>query len=239
VYSGGPLFYTTSLSDPQYIQVGIISFDYECGGVDHPTIYTDVSYYFGWIQSKLCSDENPLSPNSTLCADLPLREVMPPATSSIRSYITLSEECSDDMIMLDNNEELAKVEAENSVPTLICDADVTLCSAEYLAFVREIEDVCTPEGEDEIGQIETFDYEFECKKDDGDIVIVELTDLTYCVGLSCTSEEITEYYDSRYTTSLNDVDGLNDCVIVSGGEFVGISFLYTSIAAISLWTLFL
>ena len=61
--SGSPLIYGTNSKDA--IQVGIVSFGFECNTDGTPAQYTDVAYYYQWIQYAL----NDVS-DSVSCASL-------------------------------------------------------------------------------------------------------------------------------------------------------------------------
>jgi len=44
--SGGPL---VCRSGDQWVQVGIVSFGYDCGNSQYPGIYTKIYHYIDWI----------------------------------------------------------------------------------------------------------------------------------------------------------------------------------------------
>lgn len=49
--SGGPLFHVNN--DHTYVQVGIISWGFECGAPDFPGVYTKLSGYINWINKEI------------------------------------------------------------------------------------------------------------------------------------------------------------------------------------------
>ncbi|XP_037775525.1 venom protease-like [Penaeus monodon] len=48
--SGGPL--VVRISEERWVQVGIVSYGYECARPDHPGVYTRVSAYLDWISGS-------------------------------------------------------------------------------------------------------------------------------------------------------------------------------------------
>ncbi|UJR11644.1 hypothetical protein I4U23_015825 [Adineta vaga] len=61
--SGGPIH---QWLDDHWEQVGIVSFGDGCAHVNHPGIYTRLSFYYDWIQSNIKSTTNQTTLSSTL-----------------------------------------------------------------------------------------------------------------------------------------------------------------------------
>ena len=51
--SGGPLM---CYHDSHWVQVGIVSFGYQCGDVRYPGIYTNVNYFYDWMSTVMSED---------------------------------------------------------------------------------------------------------------------------------------------------------------------------------------
>ena len=39
-----------------WVQVGIVSFGYQCGDVRYPGIYTNVNYFYDWMSTVMSED---------------------------------------------------------------------------------------------------------------------------------------------------------------------------------------
>ena len=64
--SGGPLI----IADEEIIQVGIVSFGYECGLIEYPTVYASVANHFSWIKSYIDLWENLISEAPTIAPSI-------------------------------------------------------------------------------------------------------------------------------------------------------------------------
>jgi hypothetical protein len=53
--SGGPMVYFDSQTN-KYIQVGLVSWGEGCGQPNKPGVYTNLSFYFNWIQQVVCQE---------------------------------------------------------------------------------------------------------------------------------------------------------------------------------------
>ncbi|CAL4171381.1 unnamed protein product, partial [Meganyctiphanes norvegica] len=52
--SGGPLIF--QIPDGRWVQIGVVSFGYECAHPDGPGVYANVANYIDWITSTTGSD---------------------------------------------------------------------------------------------------------------------------------------------------------------------------------------
>ena len=182
MYSGGPIFYvnTTDSPSPQYLQLGIVSFGEGCAVAGHPGVYTDVEYYYGWIQDVLCSGDDFEGTNtSSFCDDM---VAVNPSASPSPYYIPgLSPACGDELVELILDEELNAALNETS-SSANCDITTSTCtfSDSDLEIVR---DACNEAN----GTFYSTGYTLECSGDS-----VTYTNSPSCIGRSCTFDE---YFD--------------------------------------------
>ena len=187
MYSGGPIFYvnTTDSPSPQYLQLGIVSFGVNCGLAGHPGVYTDVEYYYGWIQNVLCSGDDFEGTNtSSFCDDI--LAVNPSASPSPYYLPGLSPACSEELVELILDEEL---NAAINVTSDSANCDNTTSSCTFtdsdLEFVR---DACNESN----GIFYSIGYTLECSGD----VVEAYTNYPSCIGRSCTFDEYVDFVGS-------------------------------------------
>ena len=67
--SGGPLIIAgNDYSDA--VQVGIVSYGFECDPIDVPSVYAEVAYFYQWIQEQLDLYPMPSEPTTTKITDI-------------------------------------------------------------------------------------------------------------------------------------------------------------------------
>ena len=187
MYSGGPIFYvnTTDSPSPQYLQLGIVSFGEECALAGHPGVYTDVEYYYGWIQNVLCSGDDFEGTNtSSFCDDI--LAVNPSASPSTYSVPGLSPACAEEVIDLILDGELNAAFNE-TFDNPNCNDITSTCtfSDSDLEIGR---DACNEAN----GTFYSNGYTLECSGD----VVEAYTNYPWCIGRSCTFDEYFEFSSS-------------------------------------------
>jgi len=187
VYSGGPIFYvnTTDSPSPQYLQLGIVSFGVNCGLAGHPGVYTDVEYYYGWIQNVLCSGDDFEGTNtSSFCDDI--LAVNPSASPSPHSAPGLSPACADELVELFFDEELnAAINVTSD--SVNCDSLTSTCTFSD-SGLEIVGDACNEAN----GTFYSTGYTLECSGD----VVETYTNYPSCIGRSCTFDEYFEFVGS-------------------------------------------
>jgi len=185
VCSGGPIFYvnTTASPSPQYLQLGIVSFGIDCALADHPSVYTDVEYYYGWIQNILCSGNDFEGTNTpSFCDDI--LAVNPSASPSAYSVPGLSPTCVGEIFEIAENEEYNEVLNETVVNCDITTLTCTISDSE----LENVRDACNESN----GTFYSNGYTLECSGDSE-----TYTNYPWCLGRSCTFDEYFEYQSSN------------------------------------------
>lgn len=210
--SGGPLFVENTSEANFYSQIGIVSSGVECGAYDHPSVFTDIMYYYGWIQRKLCSGDIALSSNSTLCQDT-LRDLNPSATSSDWDVPGLSTVCSNEIARFfddPNVSDAAGLVEEGAV--ISCNEDG--CTREYFSEDTDVLlDVC----EDNGGIAYSYILQFQCSSF-GQEQLLTYRNFMWCVGKECTFEETENYIENILIKQLGN-DGEGVCKVAENIDY--------------------
>jgi len=209
--SGGPLFLQHSETEAYY-QVGIVSFGIDCALEDHPGIYTDIAYYFGWIQNKLCSGEDPMSLNATICSDggtySPIQSPAVPSPTMGPYNDMFDDECDEELNEISSNPEVQFVEAIQNNLISVCNG--YNCIIDYSSTTDLMYSACEIAG----GDAQTFNFHFECSGEEK--VTVDYINLSSCRGKSCDPQAFEQYYEDYFQGVLESNDIVDSCV--SGSE---------------------
>jgi len=187
--SGGPIFYvnTTDSPSPQYLQLGIVSFGIECALSGHPSVYTDVEYYFGWIQEVLCSGNDFEGSETSSFCEAKLA-VNPSASPSPFSLPGLNQTCVEELVEIDHDDEYNDVlnEALDRANCFISTSTTRRCTFSN-ADLEIVRDAC----DESNGTFYSNGYTFECSGYSDTYI-----NYPWCIGRSCNFDEYFDFLGS-------------------------------------------
>ena len=220
--SGGPLFVVNNDdSSGGYTQVGIVSFGIGCADTNHPGVYTDVSYYMGWILNQVCAGgSNALSPDASMCsgtAGSPSPTTASAGDFQMNLYPSLSPQCMDEIIELGDDTDLAEELESIEIDDSAC-VDISSCVVDFGAYVDPVVQACEGAG----GKVYIMDVDVSCTGSFLPIGFLQ-ENIPVCIGLSCTSDEIDNLYENDVTVTDDDSISSFDCDFTVAGEFFSAS----------------